>query len=94
MAMGERDKEFSFVIKKQLGVINSYQTGWRKELNLVEWNGTAAKLDIRDWDPEHGHMSRGITLRKEEAENLFKLLFNYLKEEGRQVDISPPAAEG
>jgi hypothetical protein len=28
----------------------------------------------RDWDPNHEHMSRGVTLHKDEAKKLFELL--------------------
>ena len=91
MAMREKEREFSFVIQRHLGVMNTYQTGWKKELNLVEWNGTAAKLDIRDWDPEHTHMSRGVTLRREEAEALRELLEAYLQEgEAGTESLSSP----
>ncbi len=47
------------------------------------WNGTAIRpnFDIRDWDPRHEHMSRGITLRREEAAVLAGLLNKYLDEE-------------
>lgn len=66
--------EIVFEIKKQLGVIKENSTGWKKELNLVSWNGAPEKFDIRDWDENHEHMSRGITLHKEEAEKLAELL--------------------
>lgn len=76
-----RGDDFSFEIKEHIGVIGTYPTGWKKEINLVEWNGNPAKLDIRDWDPRHEHMSRGITLRREEAAVLVGLLNKYLDEE-------------
>lgn len=84
--MKDRDKEFSFVIKAHLGTINQYQTGWKKELNLVEWNGTPQKIDIRDWDTEHVHMGRGITLHRKEAERLLDLLYQYLNTEIKGED--------
>nr|DAX86037.1 MAG TPA: hypothetical protein [Caudoviricetes sp.] len=31
-------------------------------------------MDIRDWDEEHQHMSRGITLNNGETEALGKLI--------------------
>ena len=65
-----------FEIKKHIGVITEFPTGWKKEVNIVSWNDGTPKLDIRDWDPEHKHMSRGITLHKEEAEVLLALLSN------------------
>ncbi len=73
-----RGDDFSFEITKHIGVISTYSTGWKKEINLVEWNGNPAKLDIRDWDPKHEHMSRGITLRREEAVSLADILNKYM----------------
>ena len=58
-----RSQEITFNIKQHLGVLETSQTGWTKEVNLVEWNCKPAKLDIREWDPDHEHMSRGVTLR-------------------------------
>ena len=48
MAATEREREISFNICQKIGVIASYQSGWKKEANLVEWNGGPAKIDIRD----------------------------------------------
>lgn len=70
----ERQTEFTFAIKKQLGLLGVTSAGWTKEVNLVEWNGNPAKLDIRDWDPNHEHMGRGITLHKPEAMMLLEIL--------------------
>ena len=60
------DRDVTFEIIDHLGVLATYPTGWRKELNLVSWNGGAPKYDIRDWDPDHERMSRGITLHEKE----------------------------
>ena len=59
---GMADRDVTFEIVENIGIIASYATGWNKELNLVSWNGGAVKYDIRDWDPAHEHMSRGVTL--------------------------------
>ena len=64
----------TFEIKAQLGVLEEYPTGWKKEMNMVSWNGNAAKIDIRDWDPEHEKMSRGITLNEKEVANLLDIV--------------------
>jgi len=72
-----RQQEFTFVIKKQLGILSTFQTGWTKEVNLVEWNSNPAKLDIRDWDPDHEHMGRGITLHKPEVLELLEILLKH-----------------
>jgi len=75
MAVNERERDdVTFEITEHLGVISSYPTGWKKELNLVAWNGSGSKYDLRDWDPEHAHMSRGITLHKDEMKKLFEIL--------------------
>ena len=67
-----RNDDFSFEIKEHLGILGEYPTGWKKELNLVEWNGNNAKLDIRDWSEDHEKMSRGITLTADEAQRLIE----------------------
>ena len=41
------DKEFKFEVSRQLGVVGEGSKGWRKELNMVSWNGREAKLDLR-----------------------------------------------
>ena len=64
----------TFEIKAQLGVLTEYPTGWNKEVNMVSWNGNAAKIDIRDWDENHEKMSRGITLNEKEVANLLDIV--------------------
>ena len=75
MAVNEKEKpEIVFEIKEHLGILNEYNNGWTKELNVVAWNDAAPKYDIRDWNKEHKHMSRGITLHKDEMQKVFDLL--------------------
>ena len=66
--------EISFKLLDKVGLIAVTPSGWNKELNIVSWNGAAAKYDIRDWSPEHDRMSKGMTLREEELQGLHKLL--------------------
>lgn len=66
--------DIKFEIKEQLGVLSESSKGWTKELNLVSWNGGDPKYDIRDWAPDHEKMGKGVTLTKEEAQELYKLL--------------------
>ena len=66
--------EITFEIKETLGVLSESAKGWKKELNLVSWNEREPKYDIRDWDPEHEKMSKGLTLTKEELVALKALL--------------------
>ena len=56
-----------FEIKEEIGILSESASGWKKELNLVSWNDRNPKYDIRDWDPAHEKMGKGITLTREEA---------------------------
>lgn len=66
--------EFTYEIVEELGVISENAKGWRKELNLISWNGGEAKFDVREWSPNHEKMGKGITLSEEEAKQLYMLL--------------------
>lgn len=66
--------DIKFEITQHIGVLSEGAKGWRKELNLVSWNGREPKYDIREWAPEHEKMGKGITLSQEEAEKLCELL--------------------
>jgi hypothetical protein len=67
-------EEINFEIVKHFGIISPEKSSWKKELNLVSWNGRAPKLDIRDWAPGHEKMGKGITLTEAEAARLAELL--------------------
>ncbi len=67
-------KDIKFEIKKEIGVLSESTKGWRKELNLISWNDAAPKYDLRDWDPEHEKMGKGVTLTEEELQKLKELL--------------------
>ena len=71
--------EIKYEIIEEIGVLSENARGWRKELNLVSWNDAAPKFDLRDWDPEHDRMGKGITLSREEAQTLMALLESRLK---------------
>ena len=70
--------EIKFEITEKLGVLSESSKGWTKELNKVSWNEYPAKYDIREWDPDHQKMGKGITLSKEEM-RLLKEIINGLK---------------
>lgn len=67
-------EEVTFEVTEHIGVLASYATGWTKELNLVAWNGKPPKYDLRDWSENHEHMSRGITLHRDEMQKLLQLM--------------------
>ncbi|MFQ8892732.1 MAG: YdbC family protein [Clostridium sp.] len=63
-----------YEIKKEIGVISESSKGWKKELNIISWNGKEAKYDLRDWSPEHQKMGKGITFTLDELKQLKSLL--------------------
>jgi hypothetical protein len=71
-----RNDQVRFNLLEHIGVLSRKDSGWTREVNIVSWNGAPAKLDIREWNPEHERMSKGITLFEEEAETLTKLLMS------------------
>jgi hypothetical protein len=66
--------DIKYEIIKDLGVLSEGSKGWQKEINLVSWNGRKAKIDIRDWGPDHEKMGKGITLSIEDLKKLKDLL--------------------
>lgn len=68
------DRDITFEIIEQIGILAYNSTGWKKELNLVKWNDGVPKYDIREWDPDHEHMSRGVTLHEKEMQTIVELI--------------------
>ena len=66
--------EVLFDIQETIGILRKSNTGWTRELNVVSWNGGTPRFDIRDWDPMHEKMGRGITFTKAEADQICKWL--------------------
>lgn len=66
--------DFKFEITEHLGTLSESAKGWNKELNKVSFNDRPAKYDLREWDPDHQKMSKGVTLNDEEMEILSKIL--------------------
>lgn len=66
--------ELKFEITERIGVLSENAKGWTKELNKVSWNEREPKYDLREWNPDHSRMGRGITLTDEEVETLKAIL--------------------
>ena len=64
----------SFAIEKHVATLSTSKAGWTTEVNLISWNGAPAKLDVRDWSPDHSKMGKGITLTPDEAHKLLNAL--------------------
>lgn len=66
--------ELKFEITERIGVLSENAKGWTKELNKVSWNEREPKYDLREWNPDHSRMGKGITLTYEEVETLKAIL--------------------
>ena len=66
--------DIRYEIKEKVGIIAESAKGWKKELNLMTWNGNEAKYYLREWSPGHEKMGKGITLTIDELKRLRKLL--------------------
>ena len=65
------ESNFKCRIHEHLAVLSRNETsGWCKELNKVSFNGASPRYDIREWDPTHVKMSRGIHLTDAEMDVL------------------------
>ena len=91
-----KDMTITHDIKAHLGDLGQpSKSGWRREVNLVSWNGDSPKIDIRSWSPDHTRMGKGITLTQEEFETLqeFELSQNFQKGQNLETDLSQTAEE-
>lgn len=66
--------DIKYEIVETIGTLSESTKGWTKELNLISWNGSVPKYDIRDWAPNHEKMGKGITLSEKEIRILQELL--------------------
>jgi len=72
----EQKPYFKYDIVKQFGTVGT-SGSVTKELNLISYNGSAAKFDLRAWETaENGtrSMRKGITLTAEELARLRDLI--------------------
>ncbi|WP_147803907.1 YdbC family protein [Alkalicoccus halolimnae] len=66
--------DIKYEIIEHLGVLSESSKGWKKELNLVSWNGRDPKYDLREWAPDHEKMGKGVTLTEEEIKQLVHIM--------------------
>lgn len=66
--------ELKFEIVENLGILSENAKGWTKELNKVSWNDREPKYDLREWNPDHTRMGKGVTLTDEEVDMLRRIL--------------------
>lgn len=73
--------EIKYEIVKNIGILATNKSGWNREINVVKWNDGKAKIDIRDWGPDHEKVGKGISLNNEEVAVLKELLEDYIPED-------------
>ncbi|SCP99129.1 YdbC family protein [Anaerobium acetethylicum] len=66
--------EIKYDIIREVGILSENAKGWRKEINLISWNGGSPKYDLRDWSPGHEKMGKGTTLTEDEIKKLKVIL--------------------
>lgn len=66
--------EIKYEITEHIAILSESPKGWKKELNLISWNGREPKYDIRDWSENHEKMGKGVTISKEELDKLKEIL--------------------
>ena len=74
------EHDVCYELKEHLGVIRAFPNGWNRELNIVSWNGREEKYDIRDWDPDHQRMSKGITFQARDMSRMVSLYLDNINE--------------
>ena len=57
--------ELKFEITERIGVLSENAKGWTER---------EPKYDLREWNPDHSRMGKGITLTDEEVETLKAIL--------------------
>lgn len=68
------EKSITCEIVRLIAVLSENERGYTKEINLVSWNGSEPKFDIRNWHPGREKSGKGITLTEEEAIALMSAL--------------------
>lgn len=68
------EKKITCEIVRQIMVLSENEKGYTKEINLISWNGTEPKYDIRNWHPGREKSGKGITLTEAEAVALMDAL--------------------
>lgn len=58
--------DVKYEIKQSIACLSEESRGWTKEINLVSWNDSEPKYDIRAWSSDHKKMGKGVTLTKDE----------------------------
>ncbi|GLC86919.1 YdbC family protein [Lysinibacillus piscis] len=72
--------DIKYEIVETLAILSEGSKGWKKELNLISWNGREPKYDIREWSEDHTKMGKGVTLTPSELQLLKETLVKIVVE--------------
>ena len=92
-----RNDRVRFDLMERIGVLSRKDNGWTREVNIVAWNDGPGKVDIREWDPDHKRMTKGVTLFEDEAERLTEVLarrYGLIYPAGASADEAAEEAAG
>lgn len=72
------DRPFSYEIVRHIATLSQYGDS-TKEVNLISYNGSKPKLDIRGWKVINGEkrLMKGLTLNEAEVDALRLALLQY-----------------
>ena len=56
----------TFTIEQTLAKLRTSPAGWTREFNIVKWGDRDPVYDVRDWNPEHTKMGRGLAFTEAE----------------------------
>ncbi|KAA0119559.1 hypothetical protein FKX92_03215 [Streptococcus sanguinis] len=70
----DNDQPVHFRVVEHIAILSENEKGWRKELNLVSWNDSEPKYDIRSWKDDYSQVGKGVTLFEDEIIILGKVL--------------------
>lgn len=73
--MSVNHSDFSYKIVEHIAVLSVDTKGWRKEINLISFNGKTPLIDIRTWSPEN-RLGKGVTLNETAFNNLIQIIKN------------------
>jgi hypothetical protein len=66
--------EIKYEIVQRIAVLGQRPRGWERQLNLISWNDSEPKYDLRDWSPDGSRMGKGISMSVEELAALRDIL--------------------
>lgn len=71
----------TFEIVKNIAVLRTSPAGWTRELNIVKWGDREPAFDVRDWNPDHTKMGKGLAFSEEELRTLCTAFITHIENE-------------